>query len=154
MPRKQPIWYRTGFSTGGRFDREAEAAMRGYSSVKEMLEDLFIRRNMTCYEIAKDFGGISFAGVRSRLKALGIRKGYKRHFRRKYEEQFPPVKKCLEEGRSLKDCLELVGYRSRGDRQGGFVEWMKREKGLVNKGCRRHPKWVFEKVPVKGNSHV
>ena len=145
MPKKKPIWYRTGFSTGGRFDWEREARERGYSSVREMLEDLFIERNMTCYEIAEDLGGVSFAGVRSKLKALGIRKGYERHFHRKYEDQFPLVKKCLEEGRSLKDCLELIGYRSRGDRQGGFAEWMRREKGLTNKGCRRYPKWVFEK---------
>jgi len=144
MPRKRPIWYRKGFSTGGRYDWELEAEMRGYSSVKDMLEDLYIKKNMAYYQVADYLGGISGAGVFNKLKRLGILKGYKKHFNNKFEKLFPKVKECLEQGNYLKDCLALIGYKSSGNCNKGFVGWMRKHKGLVNKGCRKYPKWVFE----------
>jgi len=145
MSRKRPIWYRKGFSTGGRYDWELEAEMRGYSSVKEMLEDLYLKRNMSYYEVAEYLGGITPSAVFNKLRRLGIFKGYRKHFEYEFEKIFPVVKNCLEQGHFLKDCLKSVGYKSSGNCYEGFVGWMRKHKGLVNKGCRKYPKWRFEK---------
>ena len=109
-----------------------------------MLEDLYIKRDMSYSEVAKYLGGISPSGVFARLRALKILKGYCKRSNREFEKIFPVVKDCLEKGHYLKDCLSLVGYKSSGNCDDGFIGWMKREKGLVNKGCRKYPKWEFE----------
>ena len=145
MAKKRPIWYRKGFSTGGRYDWETEAEIRGYTSVKEMLEDLYIKRNMSYYEVEEYLGGITPSAVFNKLRKLRIFKRYRKHFEYEFEKMFPVVKNCLEQGHFLKDCLKLVGYKSSGNCYDGFIGWMRREKGLINKGCRKYPKWRFEK---------
>ena len=144
MPRKRPVWYRTGFHTGGHFDWEGEAWYRGYSSVKEMLEDLYVTKGYSTVKIANMFVAVSVNSVQRKLKRLGIRRVPIHVYR--YQRKFPRFKELILRGYSLRYCLRQIGYSSYSSlNTTGFLKWVKEEKGLVNRGTNRHPKWVFTK---------
>ena len=143
MPRTRPVWYRTGFHTGGHFDWEGEAWYRGYSSVKEMLEDLYVTKGYSTVKIANMFVAVSVNSVQRKLKQLGIRRVPIYVYR--YRKKFPRFKELILQGHPLRYCLRQVGYSSLSGNVTGFLKWVKKEKGLVNRGTNRRPKWIFTK---------
>ena len=144
MSRSRPVWYRTGFHTGGHFDWEGEAWYRGYSSVKEMLEDLYIAKGHSTVEIAKMFVSVTPSSVLRKLRQLGV-PCVDPNVRR-YREKFPLFRRLILQGYPLHYCLKQIGYSpSVACLDRGFMKWVREEKGLVNKGTNRRPRWVFTK---------
>ena len=152
MSKKQPYWYRKGFRTGG-FDWEAEAEFQGYPGVKEMLEDLYVNRGLSCQEIAKRFGMITRAGVERKIRILGIKRpvGY---FEAKFKKQAEAIKALIELGWPLYKCLRALGYRAKPGHgySTSFVKYLKAH-GLVNKGSTKYPKWEIKNGSKKGGKN-
>jgi hypothetical protein len=121
----------------------------GFGNVKKMLNDMYLRKELSASEIAQKAG--CFTGtVLHKLKSLGIpiREPYKQNAKtrqKRWNMVFASLEECLAKygrgAKSLRYCLQRNGYQTKWYAR--LITFLKAN-GLRNAGTQRKPNWIVD----------